>query len=207
VTGDFPVVVLAAGASARMGRSKPLLDFDGRTAIDLVLDACRDGGAGEAIVVLGSGADRIRDAIAAREGVRIVVNDRPERGQTSSARAGVEAVSAAADGFFILPVDHPLIEGQDLAILTERFGRRRPGASILVPVFEGRRGHPLLLAASHREALGALADDRPLREFVRGLESEVELIPAANAGVVMGMNTEEEYRAALVEYRRRRQRR
>lgn len=187
-----------------MGRPKPLLDFDGRLCLEVVLDACREGGVTEAIVVLGPGADPLRERIAARAGTLCVVNDRPERGQTSSVKIGLGAVAAGAAGFFILPADHPLIVGADLAILLDRFGARPAGGTILIPAHRGRRGHPVLMAAAHREAILALPDGVPLRDYIRARETEVEIVPAQGAGVVTGINTEDEYRAALAEFRRRR---
>jgi molybdenum cofactor cytidylyltransferase len=204
VARAYPVIVLAAGASSRMGSPKPLLDFDGVACLQLVLDACRDGGAQETIVVLGADADRVGGNLDPRPDLRLVVNGRPERGQTSSVKAGLEAVSPGSPGFFILPADHPLIEGPDLAILQARSEASPAGTSIWIPAFRGRRGHPVLFAASHREAILALEDRTPLRDYVRGREPAVEIVTAGNSGVVTGINTRAEYEAALAEMRRRR---
>ncbi|MBI3449238.1 MAG: nucleotidyltransferase family protein [Acidobacteria bacterium] len=196
-------LVLAAGASSRMGTPKPLLEFDGRTCLDLVVSACLEGGAGEAIVVVGSGAAGIRTAIERRAGVRFVVNEDPGRGQTSSLKAGLAAVPPGAAGFFVLPADHPLLRGRDIAILRERFQVRAPEKSIIIPSFEGRRGHPLLMAIAHREPLLGVGDDAPLRDYVRAREPEIETVAAESAAVLSGINTPEEYLEAVAEYRRR----
>jgi len=196
-------VVLAAGASSRMGTPKPLLDFDGRTCLDLVVTACLDGGAGEAVVVVGFGATAVRAAIEGRERVRVVLNPHPERGQTSSLKAGLSAVPAGAAGFFVLPADHPLLRGRDVAILRERFQVRAPGKSIIIPSFGGRRGHPVLMAIAHREPLLGTEDDAPIRGYVRARDPEIDVVGAESAGVVTGINSPDEYVEALAEYRRR----
>jgi len=198
------VIVLAAGASSRMGRPKALLDFGGRSCLEVVLDACRGGSADDVVVVLGPDSPKVKEILRSRPGVRVVVNERPARGQTSSVKAGIAALPTRVTGFFVLPADHPLIEGADLAILMERFGERKDGKTIVIPAFEGRRGHPVLISASHREAILALADETPLRDYIHARESEVEIVPSAHSGVVTGMNTEKEYRAILAEYERSR---
>jgi len=187
-----------------MGSPKPLLDFDGATCLDLVLDACREGEAEGTIVVLGFDGDRVRRRIGKRPGVTFIVNGRPERGQTSSVKAGVAAVPTESPGFFILPADHPLIEGPVLAILRARSGVAPAGKSIWIPSFQGRRGHPVLLSRTHREAILALEDGTPLRDYIRQREPGVEIVPVENGGVVTGINNRSEYEAALAELRRRR---
>ena len=90
------IIVLSAGASVRMGRPKSLLDFDGRTALSLVLESCGRSQAGETVLVLGpsgsAGRERQEAGAAGADGhqeVRIVVNDHPERGRTSSIKTGL----------------------------------------------------------------------------------------------------------------------
>src|SRR5580765_813669 len=80
-------VILAAGASTRMGRTKALCDFDGRTCLELVLLACREAGLATPIVVLGCHADEVREG-ASSASATFVTNDRAERGQTSSLKTG-----------------------------------------------------------------------------------------------------------------------
>src|SRR5256886_3891836 len=84
-SSDLPIV-LAAGASSRMGRPKALLDFDGRTALDLILEAVR--GQGTPIVVLGPNHDEIRARVE-MDGVQVAYNLEVDSGQTASLRAGL----------------------------------------------------------------------------------------------------------------------
>src|SRR5262249_52893434 len=121
----------------------------------------------------------------------------PERGQTSSLRTGVAAVEPDASGFFVLPADHPLLESLDVSLLIESFEDLKEGRTILIPTWHGKRGHPVLVAASHRESIAALPDGETLRDYLRSREIEIEVVTASGPGVVTGVNTEEEYRAAL----------
>lgn len=193
----LPAVVLAAGASRRMGRPKALLPVKGRTCLERVLSAFREAGQGPVILVLGACAGAVRAAVPPGSGVIEVVNRDWERGQTGSLKAGLQALPQGAPAVFVMPVDHPLLAPGDVRILARRFAGAPAGRSLFVPTWQGRRGHPLLLDAGHVPALLELGDGDPLRDYVRAREDRVELVPARGPGVLRGMNTEEEYRALL----------
>ena len=197
-----PVVVPAAGASLRMGRPKPLLDFGGRSCIDLVVGACREAGCGPVYVVLGADRDKIRPAIPEGPGIIVLVNEHHERGQTGSVKCGLLAVAESAAGFLIFPVDHPLVESADLRRILEAFDEAAPEAGVF-PVFKGRRGHPILLGRGHRAGILALGDGEPLHDYVRPRVDAFTQVEVDNAWVVASMNTEREYLLALEEHRRR----
>ncbi len=196
----YPVVILAAGASRRMGRPKALLEFGGRTCLDLAIGACRAAGQGPVVVVLGAGASEILARLRPVPGLQVVINQDHERGQTSSVKAGLRAVGAAAPGVFLMPVDHPLIEAADIEALAQGFSRRAAGKSMRVPTHRGRRGHPLLLAGRHRMGILAMDDAVPLHDHVRSRVAEIEPIERPGPGVISGINTETDYRRALAMY-------
>src|SRR5256885_2131320 len=98
-----------------MGRSKPLLDFDGRSCLQLALDACKAAGTGRPIVVLGHEADAVRAKIGL-DGATVVVNADYEKGQTSSLKAGLRRLPTTAEAFLLHPADLPLIEAGDVLI-------------------------------------------------------------------------------------------
>ncbi|MCE9582462.1 MAG: nucleotidyltransferase family protein, partial [Planctomycetes bacterium] len=137
-------IILAAGASSRMGSPKSLLELGGRLALDRVLDTAAEAGLGRAIVVLGAEAD----AVAAKTDLaRATVVRNPDwaTGMTSSVQAGIRALPRTAEGFFVWPVDLPLVTASTLAELASRFwilrqNRRDP---IVLPK-SSRRGHPVL---------------------------------------------------------------
>jgi CTP:molybdopterin cytidylyltransferase MocA len=185
-----------------MGRPKPLLDFDGKTCLDLVVTAGRKAGCTPIVLVLGADAERIRAGCREVEGTIVVINDRPERGQTSSVKAGLAALPAEIGPFFVLPADHPLVEAGTFQALDRALGGSDPDRSIAIPTHEGRRGHPVLFGAGHRPGVLALDDADPLRGYIRAREADVALVAAADPGIIMGMNTDEEYRVALSAYRR-----
>jgi molybdenum cofactor cytidylyltransferase len=201
------IIVLAAGRSTRMGRPKALMPFDGQTCLSLVLNACLGSSADQTILVLGADATALRDEAEARAGEHIparltsVVNDRHDRGQTSTVKAGLEASSPSSDGFVLFPVDHPLVTSADIDALIARHEARPRGRTIFVATCDNMRGHPLLLSAAHRAAILELEDDEPIHNYVRLREGETEQVPTENPGVVSGMNTPAEYERLLALYR------
>ncbi len=192
-----------------MGRPKALLDFDGKSCLALVLSACLDAGADETILVLGVDAGPIREALAGLNlnGVgpsarpRVVVNEHPERGQTSSLKTGLEAIAGAADAFMVLPIDYPLVTSGDLDALLERFEERHHRRTIFIATHGGERGHPVLFASSHRGTILEMGDDEGLNGYIRVREGETEEVPVDGRGVVLSMNTPEQYQQLLSAYR------
>jgi CTP:molybdopterin cytidylyltransferase MocA len=114
-----------------MGRPKALLDFGGRTALDLVLDAC--AGLGDPVVVLGAHPD-----LRVPRG-RIVVNSDWARGQTSSLKAGLRG---STGDFLLFPIDYALVTADDVRAVASARGR------IVIPSRDMRRGHPVRGCAS-----------------------------------------------------------
>jgi molybdenum cofactor cytidylyltransferase len=221
---DFAPVILAAGASTRMGRPKDLLEFEGVTALDLALQSCRDAGCGAPIVV--SRPDRegeIRARLASRwTSARLAVNPSPELGQTSSLRIGLAALPPKTRGFLVFPVDFPLIHAGDVEALcrifagaeqyssTEQYssmGRAAPPAGrspdVVVPSFGGRRGHPVLVNAALAPAIQALAPDASAREVLSAPDLYTIYMEVEDDRVLQDMDTPQAYADCLARYRAR----
>ena len=138
-------IILAAGASSRMGTPKALLDYRGETFVGRltrVLGACSQ----PVVVVLGYHADVIRPQVPAT--ATIVINPDPGRGQLSSLQTGLAALPAEADGFAFIPVDSPAVAENTVATLVQTFERRKPETLFVIPRLSGKRGHPVIAARS-----------------------------------------------------------
>lgn len=194
-----------------MGRPKALLDFDGKSCLALVLSACLEAEADETILVLGVDEAPIREALAGLEfngagpsaRPRVVVNAHPDRGQTSSLKIGLEAIAGSADAFMVLPIDYPLVTSSDIDTLIERFEERHRRRTIFISTHAGERGHPVLFASPHRGPILEMGDDEGLNSYIRVREGETEEVPVEGRGILLTMNTPEQYQQLLSEYRAR----
>ena len=141
-------VILAAGASRRMGSPKALLEFQGETFLNRLIRVLGNISA-PVIVVLGHHAETIRaqTTVAAR----FVVNPDPERGQLSSLQTGLAEVPQNVEGFLFTPVDSPAVEENTLQQLIARFQTRPPETQFVIPRYQGKRGHPVVWA-EHSQA-------------------------------------------------------
>ena len=186
-------LILAAGESRRLGSPKALLDFDGRPCLVRIIELCRRAGTAGPIVVLGHAAAEIGAVVPA--GIETVIHPDYRRGQTSSLRAGLRRLPAAATGFLLYPVDHPLVRPETLKRLLATEG------PIVVPVHDGRRGHPARFDRALVAEFLALGNDDPAHRVVRLDPDRVIEIPVDDPGVTLPMNTPAEYRACLERYR------
>jgi molybdenum cofactor cytidylyltransferase len=153
-------VVLAAGASVRMGAAKPLVRWRGLPMVGHVIAAVRDGGCDPIVVIEGAHA-LPDDAIA---GARRVVHAQWALGPLSSVQAGLRALDGRESGVLIATVDRPHLAAATVrALLDAHAGDRE---AVLQPAFRGRRGHPVLLPAKQRDALLALDPTASLRDLL-----------------------------------------
>jgi len=187
-------LLLAAGESRRMGATnKLLLELGGeplvRRAARVLLAAALE----EIVVVLGHEQARVA---AALEGLPLatVLNPHYAQGQMSSVHAGLAVLGAPADGVMICLADQPLITPADLEALLRAFAGR--GAkSIVVPLFEGRRGNPIVLAHEHRETILGAGRNLGCKHLVRRNPELVLGVEWANDHVVRDLDSEDDLRA------------
>lgn len=168
-------VVLAAGAGTRLGLGpKALLPFRGRPLVEAVATTLLDGGCRKVVVVLGAGASEVQ-AAASLDRFRVVNNPEWQTGMGSSFLLGNQSADPA-DHLLIALVDQPGLTGETVArLLALHQPGRITAAAYIRPDSHGtgedaglRRGHPLLVDASLREAVCAtVTGDAGARGFLR----------------------------------------
>ncbi len=198
-------VILAAGLSSRMGELKPALPLGQSTVLEQCLTLFRDCGIEDLVVVTGHRSAEI-SAIAARAGARLAPNPEFATGMYSSIRAGVRQIAEQSRGFFLLPVDIPLVRPGTVRLLSQSFAAT--AAWITYPLFAGQRGHPPLLARELISEIIAQKDaDGGLRARLGQFENQdprqVCEVRVPDANILFDMDTPEEYGEGLQRFARR----
>jgi molybdenum cofactor cytidylyltransferase len=185
-------IVLAAGASSRMGRSKALLTIDGRSFVRRVLETLRDGGIADAVVVLRPHQREAETEVAATGAGRVAVNPRADDGQLSSLIVGLDAVDVpGVESILVTLVDVPLIQPSTVRTLIARAAVSR--APVLRAVYRGRHGHPVIFRRSVFAALRAADPAVGAKAVIRAVS--VEDVEVDDPGVVRDVDTPADYDA------------
>lgn len=184
-------VILAAGASRRLGSPKALLPFGDRPVLARLVETARGAGVQTGVIVTGEADGEIRAALGAVP-YTWAPNPEPEGGRTGSLACGVREVPPGAD-LLMWPVDRPLASAATVAALLERAG----GGEIVRPETGGRHGHPVLLPAAVRPLLEDAAPDANLREVLAESGCPVRSVRVGDPGVHFNLDTREAYETAL----------
>ena len=185
-------IILAAGLSSRMLRPKQLLPWGAGTVIEEIARRVR-GKLPETIVVLGHLAQEISPVLSEID-VQIVVNKEYEHGMLSSVQCGI-AAAAGAPAYLVLLGDQPAVDDRAIDAVVHAFGET--GCGIVVPVFGGKRGHPVLISSRYAEEILALEDEQGLNVVTRGHPQDTLEVVVESATVLEDMDTPDDYRRAL----------
>ncbi len=189
-------ILLAAGESSRMGQLKALLPWRGRSLLEHQVSALREGGADRVVVVLGHRADDLRPLLEGKDGVSWTLNLDYLQGKTTSIRAGLSALNyPALDVILLLNVDQPR-DAADIARVLE--AHRAHGNAVTVPEYRGKGGHPIALSATLLPELLEIDEDtQGIKAVVRRRPESVQRLPLDNPGILLDLNTPEQYQAAV----------
>lgn len=185
-------VILAGGASSRMGTAKALLILDGETFLDRLIGALSTA-CSPVVVVLGHEAERIRAGLGRAAEVTFAVNPDYAKGQLSSLQCGLRAVSSEASGVIFTPVDYPAVRPSTVARIAERFNHRSTSELVVIPRCNGRRGHPVCVARELIPELLALPAGGQAREVIRRHRPETCYVEVEDPGIVEDADDPEAY--------------
>jgi len=188
---SVPAVIPAAGRSQRMGTSKALLDAGGMSFLARILSSLREGGAGPLLVVV-----REMEGPLAREarnhGGEAILNPDPSSGPVSSLQAGIRFLPDDAPAVLFSPVDHPLFSPATVLALIRGFAESR--APLVVPAFEGWRGHPVLFSRDLFPELLEKDLDEGARTVVRRYLHDRLQLSVEDSGILADIDTIEDYK-------------
>lgn len=187
-------LILAGGASRRMGSPKALLRFQEETFLDrligLFATVCDP-----VIVVVGHHADQIRAGSRRAHQAVLVTNPDPERGMLSSLQCGLEAVPAAADAVMFAPVDHAHLDAATMRTLAAQFASQR--APVTVPTYAGKHGHPVCIAMKLVRELQALPLSAMASDVIHRYVAETGYFEVDDAAVISDIDDPAAYAELL----------
>jgi len=199
-------VILAAGASSRMGTDKALLPWPpqstrmlpqaglvtGGTLLSAAIEAL--GHYCDMVIVVGGSNENVIRPVAYSCGAFFARNPDPDRGQFSSLQTGVhEVVNRGRDAAMITLVDRPPPKGATLAKLVDAFQRRDHSRWTVVPEFEGKHGHPILIGPEMIEIFITSPVTSNAREIEHANQKRIVYVPLDDSRVTMNINTPEDY--------------
>jgi molybdenum cofactor cytidylyltransferase len=186
-------VVLAAGEARRFGAQKLLMPFDDSTVIGSVIAGLAAAGAAPIIVVVGRDAEEIAAAVGKR--AQVVRNPDPARGMLSSIQTGVAALPAEVSRFLIALGDQPRLRPADVVAVLA--AQQESGRGLAIPVYDGRRGHPIVVSRVYRRAILELGAQQTLRDLVRARHYDCVEVVCDSDAVVSDIDTREQYQDEL----------
>ena len=186
-------VVLSAGESSRMGRPKALLPIDGQTFIEKIVGALKKSSVAKVIVVLGHNADEMRRHIQHLP-IEILVNPDYKLGQLSSLQVAVRSLEKEADcdGMLVHLVDHPYVNTQLLKSMIKLC--EETAKLIIVPRYNGKRGHPVIFSRKLFKELLAAPMDQGAKAVVDAHRADTLEIDTEDEGITLDIDTPELYR-------------
>lgn len=162
---NVTAIILAAGASKRLGRPKQLVRINDETLIDRTIRIAREAGIAHIIVVLGANADAIRHS-AKLQNVQITINNEWQKGMASSIRNGLGALPPETEAIVLLNCDQPAVTPAHLQALIAELSH----SSIAASTYADRTGTPAAFLHQQVEDLKSLRGDQGARSLLRGDE-------------------------------------
>lgn len=185
------LVLLAAGASVRLGRPKQLLTYNGQTLLNHSIHNALDSGAQPVVVVLGAHAQQLQEKIK-KDAVHLMVNANWQEGMASSIRCGVNYLLETApsvEGLILMVCDQPYVTTSLLNELME--AHEKSGKQIIACSYENSFGPPAFFHQSLFDELLQLKGDIGARSVVRQHTDMVDVIPFPGGDV--DVDTEADY--------------
>jgi molybdenum cofactor cytidylyltransferase len=180
-------IVLAAGKSERMGSPKALLPYQGRTFIENILHAISLSPVRHVVVVVGHHRNEIAAQIRIPD---LIFNPDYEQGMITSFQTGIRALPEESAGALLFLVDNPVVETSTIEALVEKFEANR----IILPVYQGRRGHPVLFSRAALQEIVDLPPSQGANIVVRRDPSRIVEVSVDSPGILVDIDTPEDFK-------------
>ncbi|MCF6332965.1 MAG: nucleotidyltransferase family protein [Draconibacterium sp.] len=188
---DVWAIILAAGASTRMHTQKLLLPFNNKTIIETVVENAFSSVNTNIMVVLGSHKNEIREQIN-KLPVKYCVNKNYMDGMLSSVICGFRALPKEATAALVFLGDQPQIPARATNLVIDAWRKNNKG--IVIPTFEGKRGHPSLIETKYLVEIENLDPEKGLRGLSQKFKEDVLEVESNIPEILRDIDTPEEYR-------------
>ena len=186
-------VVPCAGSSSRRGKAKALLSIGDSTFVQAVVDALSDGGCEPVLAIVPD--DRVVAEAARVTGARVLTNADPGEGPITSMRLALRELGDSVEGVIYMAVDHPCVRAETIATIVDV--ARSTDAPLVIPTYEGERGHPSFFQQSLFLELMDPTLGGGARTVVHRHLALAELVAVPDPGIRLDIDTPAEYEAML----------
>lgn len=185
-------MLMAAGLSRRMGEPKPFLRWRGTSLLKYQTETLQNAGLDPILVISGNLTDDIITDLPPNSSVQVVHNPHYKRGRSTSIRAGLQALDhTTVDALLILNIDQPRQIDLILSVLKSH---KESQASITIPTYQNRGGHPIIFSARLFGELSQVSEDsQGIKALVRRHDNETNRVDLGLDEVLLDFNTKEEY--------------
>ncbi len=184
-------IILSAGASGRMGTPKALLRIGDQNFLQHIINKLEHQHIHKIYVIIGADADDIKPTLSGLQ-VNIIINEQWRNGQLSSLIAGLHELDEREnDAALIWPVDHPLVTETTIKKMINTFINDKD--KIIIPKYNGRRGHPVIFPKSLFSQLRTAPFEKGARVVVHQNEDRVLEVETDDESVAINIDTPEDY--------------
>jgi molybdenum cofactor cytidylyltransferase len=187
-------IVLAAGQSQRMGVQKLLLPFGSKTVITHIVDQLSASSVDEVHVVVGCHGKRVSRELSDRS-VSIVNNSNYKSGMLSSVRCGLHSLAKQCRVVVVALGDQPSLTSKLIDQMLQTFASTEK--QILVPLYQGKRGHPIMFSGAYRDEILTHYDNVGLRGLLYAHKDDVFELSVTSSGVLSDMDYPEDYQREI----------
>lgn len=187
-------VIIAAGYSSRMHAFKPLLPMGDKSVLETTASIFLQAGIRDIVVVIGHQGQTLIPLIQSMD-LKWVLNEDYEKGMFTSIQTGIRVIDPSSQCFFMMPVDIPMVKPDTIKLILEAYDDQK--MDVLYPSCEGRRGHPPLITTRLIPELLRSRGEDGLKGFLGSHAKSVSHLNVADLGILMDMDTKEDYFALL----------
>ncbi|MBA7690123.1 Nicotine blue oxidoreductase [subsurface metagenome] len=187
-------ILLAAGESKRMGKPKLLLPLGDSTILERAVDNLLNSNLGEVIVVVGYRAREMIKLITNRP-VKITINPLYRQGMSTSILKGLSMITNRTQTIMLTLADQPFVDSETINRLLEEFLSHNKG--IVIPTYQGKRGHPIIFSAKYKEELLRLKGDVGGKDVIKEHFDDILEVAVNSQSITIDIDTTRDYYSHL----------